>query len=569
MMARSILVTEIYLKATIARIGTTNDSAALTLMSTDVERIIAGFRALHEIWVITIQVVIAGWMLYNRVGVVLVAPIGLVIVCTAGLMALMHFTGDSQRTWMSSVQKRVGLTAVVIASMKNLKISGLTSAVGNFVQKLRVEELAAGSRFRVIFIVAAALGFVPQLIGPPLTFAFTQQTLDASKIFTSLAFLTLLTSPLSEIFQALPSSLAGIACLGRIQTFLQCETQHDFRQVLEEIKITDHSSIARLAIEDGNFGWEAEKFVLQNINTQILNSSLTVVVGPVGSGKSTLCTTLLGEIPFSEGSVVSNTKFTHVGYCSQSAFLSNGSVRDNIVGFCPFNEERYYEVINATALSFDLNTLPHGDKTNIGSDGITLSGGQRQRVALARALYLGCEFIVLDDIFSGLDADTEEQVFQQVFGPNGLLRQRRTTVVLCTHSVKHLPAADHIIVLEEGRITEQGSFVQLMSSRGYVQRLGIEDSSNGEVSSKHTTLQESKSQLWTTKTKALSLDAATDLSRQVGDKTVYKHYIKSMGVSLAVLSLFFAALWGLFTNFPTICKLALQPYSVASKVCSE
>src|SRR5690349_14412500 len=99
-MARSILVTEIFLKATKARIGVADDSAALTLMSTDIERIRVGFRSLHETWASMIQAALAAWMLYNRLGVVFVAPIGIVIVCFTCLGILINFTGDSQRAWM-------------------------------------------------------------------------------------------------------------------------------------------------------------------------------------------------------------------------------------------------------------------------------------------------------------------------------------------------------------------------------------------------------------------------------------------------------------------------------------
>jgi ABC-type multidrug transport system fused ATPase/permease subunit len=556
---RSVLVPEIFIKATNARIGIEDDSAALTLMSTDMERITAGLRTLHETWACLIQASLASWMLYSRLGIVFVVPIGMVVSCTIGLGILMHFIADAQRAWMTRVQKRVGLTATVIASMKNLKISGLTAVVGSFMQNLRLEELAAASRFRVILIIAALFGFTPMLITPPLTFAFTQRRLDASTMFTSLTFLTLLTGPLSDVFQSIPQIVSAFACLGRIQVFLESETREDFRQVLPDTMLSEEKTLGNteapvLAIKDGSFGWEADKFVLRNINTRIPKSSLTIIVGPVGSGKSTLCKAILGEIPFSEGSVVSSSNLTHVGYCDQSAFLSNASVRDNIIGFSTFNSERYHEVLNATALSLDLGTLPQGDGTNVGSDGITLSGGQKQRVALARALYLGCDFLVLDDIFSGLDADTEEQVFQQVFAPGGLNRKRRTTVILCTHSIKHLPAADHIIVLKEGTVAEQGSFGELMTGQGYVQRLGLKDTSDNHVSSGTTTPMQEPVQhdMHTTTAKTPTIVPDTDPSRKVGDRTVYKHYVKSMGVYLAALSLFFAALWGLFTNFPTV-----------------
>ncbi|TEY70433.1 hypothetical protein BOTCAL_0103g00160 [Botryotinia calthae] len=561
-MARSILATETYINVTKSRIGAGDDSAALTLMSTDIERIKMGMRNVHEVWASIIQAAIAGWMLYTRLGVVFVAPMGLVIVCFLGLAILMNFAGDSQRTWMSGVQKRVGLTTTVIASMKNLKISGLSSTVSDVVQKLRIEELAAGSRFRKIFIIAALFGFIPLLIGPPLTFAFTSKTLDASKVFTSLSFLTLLTVPLSQIFQSTPELISGLACLGRIQAFLECENRHDFRKVLADRKLdaekTRIETAPPIVIQNGKFGWEEDSFVLRDVNVRVPKSSLTIVVGPIGSGKSTLCKALLGEIPFNEGNVSLSTRFPHVGFCEQAAFLYNGTVRDNIIGFSPFDRERYAEVINAVSLSFDLATLPLGDQTSIGSDGIILSGGQKQRVSLARALYLQSDLLVLDDVFSGLDADTEEKVFQQVFGANGLLRKRRCTVVLCTHSVRHLPAADYIITLGEGTIVEQGSFNELMRKQGYVQRLGLKDSSDSEVPSENITPKESprRSESYVieepTTAEVLSLAPEADKSRQMGDGTVYKHYFMSMGWFSAVCSLFFAALWGFFTNFPTI-----------------
>ena len=315
-MAGSILVTETFIAATKARIGTADDSAALTLMSTDIEPIKEGLRNLHDTWASIIQAAVAAWMLQRRLGIVFVIPIGVVAVCLAGLGILIKFAGDSQRACMTKVQKRIGLTSTVIASMKNLKISGLSAAVSDFVQKLRVEELAAGTRMRKIFIIAVLFGFIPMLLGPPLTFAFARRTVDATRMFTSLSWLSLLTNQLSELFQNVPELLSGLACLGRIQAFLECETRHDFRQVFADMRLrmektqaacgpavgSELDSPYAIVIENGKFGWEAEKFALRDIDTRISKLSLTIVVGLVGSGKSTLCKALLGEIPFSEGS---------------------------------------------------------------------------------------------------------------------------------------------------------------------------------------------------------------------------------------------------------------------------
>ncbi|KAI5276196.1 multidrug resistance-like protein [Aureobasidium subglaciale] len=319
-----------------ACLGSSKDSAAVTLMSTDMERIDLGFRSLHETWACVVQAALASWLLYKQIGVLFVAPIGVVLASFAVLMVSMKFAGDSQRSWMAGVQKRVGLTATVIGSMKTLKLSGLAGAVSDFIQALRVEELAAGSRFRKLSIVAAVLGFLPLLISPPLTFAFTQRTLNVSRVFTSLSYLTLLTSPLAMIFQAVPQLLSGLACLGRVQAYLECETREDFRRPnirrsqspekiaknLEAASDLQPDSQCAIVVRDAEFGWEVDKNILQH-----------------------------------------------------TAFLSNGSVRENIIGFSPYDHQRYEEVIHATVLAFDIETLPQGDATNIGSDGITLSGG--------------------------------------------------------------------------------------------------------------------------------------------------------------------------------------------------
>lgn len=347
---------------------------------------------------------------------------------------------------------------------------------------------------------------------------------------------------LSQVFQVVPEIVSGFACLGRIQTFLECETHEDTRQLLKDPK---RSSEIELAVKDGKFGWELNKFVLQNVTFSLKQSSLTMVVGPVGSGKSTLCTALLGEMPFTKGLVELRTR-----HCDQTAFLFNGSVREDIVGFEAFDSARCAEVIRATALSYDLSILSQGDMTNVGSDGITLSGGQKQRVSLARALYLQSDLLVLDDVFGGLDSETEEHVFDQVFGPLGRLRKRRTNVVLCTNSVRHLPAADQIITLRDGTVVTQGNFDQLRASQG------LHQTAHSQKSSRTTpTIPQSEQQSQLSAARAISkasLTSSTDGARQFGDPVVYKHYIQSMGVSLAVCSGCFAALWGLCTAFPTI-----------------
>lgn len=228
-----------------------------------------------------------------------------------------------------------------------------------------------------------------------------------------------------------------------------------------------------------------------------------------------------------------------MAHCHQSPFLSNTSIRDNIIGFGQYDAKWYMEAVDATMLTADLNTLPQGDATIIGSNGISLSVGQRQRIALARALYLESNLAIFDDIFSGLDANTEQQVFRRVFGPNGLLRRRSVTALLCTHSVRYLPYAQHIVALgPNGRIAEQGTFDELMANASYVQSLGVKTMTASD--SEEFVAQEDQSapnfhspsqQTVISSTEAPEAGAVA-IKCQLGDSSVYRHYFKSIGLLL-------------------------------------
>jgi ABC-type multidrug transport system fused ATPase/permease subunit len=569
-MARGSLAAAIYKKSTLARLDAADDSAAVTLMSTDVEKIRVGLLFLHEFWVNIIQAAIASWLLYRILGAAFAASIILVFVCLALSFLMARAASPTQKAWMERIQKRVGLTANVITNMKHLKISGLTVPVEASIQDLRHEELKAGGKFRMIQALTAILGQVPLSFAPVFTFAVTSRTLDVTTIFTSMSYLVLLATPLSFVLQLVPTFMAGLACLNRIQAFLEKEARTDFREFPEQPGNTEKhlpttsedTTRPAVRVVDGSFGWADGMFNLKNISATVPSQGLTIVVGPIASGKSTLCKALLGETPLHQGRVIMGQRFRKIGYCDQTPFLSNATIRENIIGFSPFNETRYRDVIDATQLSRDLTLFPQGDKTNIGSNGITLSGGQKQRVSIARALYTEADLLIFDDILSGLDADTEEQVFTRVFGPMGMLKQRDATVVLCTHSVRHMPAADHIIALSsEGTLVEEGNFADLMANQKYVHSLGVkasEESGSGASTPPVVEKVEASFELTRTATGHATqhdtdeADNPSQKSRATGDMAVYLHYARSIGYSWISIFLLAGLISGFFYNFPTV-----------------
>lgn len=137
---------------------------------------------------------------------------------------------------------------------------------------------------------------------------------------------------------------------------------------------------------------------------------------------------ILGEVPFVQGTVsVRPTCFGQIGFCGQTPFLTNDSIRANIVGpDQKFHEQRYKSVLQATLLDVDIRNMLQHDETLVGSNGMNLSGGQKQRVALARALYLDATLYVLDDTLSGLDTQTSNEVTRRLFGADGILRTKQS-----------------------------------------------------------------------------------------------------------------------------------------------
>lgn len=227
-----------------------------------------------------------------------------------------------------------------------------------------------------------------------------------------------------------------------------------------------------LSIENGSFSWgntirEGDtdgtmlEITLKDINMVVPKSSLCAIVGPVGSGKSSVIQAFLGEMEKISGTV--NTVGT-IAYVPQQAWIQNATLRENILFGRKYDRKRYNRVIDACALRADIDILSAGDETEIGEKGINLSGGQKQRISLARAVYSEADLYFLDDPLSAVDAHVGKHIFEEVIGPNGLLAQK--TRVLVTHGITFLPQTNNIYVMKDGEISESGSYNDLLNKRG-------------------------------------------------------------------------------------------------------
>ncbi|KAK5653919.1 hypothetical protein OQA88_7844 [Cercophora sp. LCS_1] len=379
------------------------------------------------------------------------------------------------------------------------------------------------------FFTFAAFAVVAKLQGTA-SFSVTQAV-------TSLSILEVLMGPLAVLIYAIPQAYAALGCFHRIEEFLATDDWVDKRESSNNTRcrptISENATGAQesyeltpvrepeetIITENASFGWNSSTPIVLNTSLRVSrNTKLTLILGPIGCGKSTLLKGLLGEALLLGGSVWVEAK--RISFCGHNPWLTNGSIRDNIVGQCKFDEVFYSSVVHACNLDTDFESLNDGDATSVGSKGGSLSGGQKQRIAIARGLYARTRIAVFDDILTGLDAVTHEVLLQRVFGPTGMLRKLGTTAILATHATRYVAIADHVVLLDShGRIAQQGPPAQLTLTQDNSYEAAT-DSEGGLKSRRNHVNSQPQSQ---------SQALQEDPQRQVGDLSIYKYYFASLG----------------------------------------
>lgn len=564
-MMRGGLISIIYRKLLQTQATKLNDSAAVTLMGTDVQRITESFHYLIvETIPAFIQLAIATYLLYLQLGGVFVVLLILSIVGTVLSGQIADKVSKSQKTWLESIQTRINFTSEILGSMKNVKMLGLTGQMSNMIQALRDDEIARSKRFRRIQAYSVSIVNLPEIVARLLLFGAYAivahvngtDSLSVSQAISSLALIFLVSKPLADILVAIPQGWSALGCFHRIQTFLN-ETSHQAQPGLEaddttnegqhnelDIELLSVRSEAQrrdIILENASFGWSQSSQNLVSeatVRIDASNAQLTILTGPVGCGKSTFLKGILRETPYHKG--YPGALPSRVAFCDQTPWIISGSIRTNIVAESEFDELWYQSVIKACALDIDINRLSHGDSTVVGSKGVKLSGGQKQRISIARAVYSRKPIAILDDVLSGLDVVTEEAVFRGVFGTNGLFKKIGATVILATHSVKRLPEADMILAMDErGKIVEQGNFSDLNVPGRYVYSLKINHlQSQTEEDDEILPGMEDGMQAKDAPIETQEQDS----SRQTGDWATYKYYVSALGRSKLLLFVVFVVI---------------------------
>ncbi|XP_053408516.1 multidrug resistance-associated protein 1-like isoform X2 [Mercenaria mercenaria] len=464
MRMKSALISAVYSKALTMNSEAKKSSTVgeiVNLMSVDCQRIqdITGY--LWMLWSAPVQVILAMTLLWNTLGPSVLAGLGIMIL----LMPINALIAMKQRkfqiTQMRLKDQRIKLMNEVLNGIKVLKLYAWEKSFEEKVRDIRDKELSVIRKASYLNAISTFFWTSAPFLVTLATFATyilidNTNYLDAQKAFVSLSLFNILRFPINLLPMIISYVVQGNVSLGRIGRFLQTDDLDPDN--VQHTEIADYA----LSIERGTFSWgKYDKPTLENINLDISDGKLVAVVGQVGCGKSSLVSAFLGEMEKNEGRVKVKGS---VAYVPQQAWIQNATVRENILFGKDVDQNKYEQVIEACALKPDLDILQGGDLTEIGEKGINLSGGQKQRVSLARAVYNNADIYMLDDPLSAVDSHVGKHIFNKVIGSKGLLRNK--TRILVTHGVHWLPMVDTIVVMVDGRVSELGSYEELMSHDG-------------------------------------------------------------------------------------------------------
>lgn len=347
---------------------------------------------------------------------------------------------------------RVRTTNEIFHTMKTVKLYALEDHFATAADEARANELAVIRKMQLIraFTESFNDAIIPIMcVATILTFVLRGGVLLPSSAFALIAVYGALHWPFLNITVCLSASVECLVSIRRIQDFL----------MLPEVPGLEQSSevqVGEVRMKDASCTWDFEE-TLHSINFSAAPGSLTCIVGPVGSGKSSLLNALLGEMRNTSGSLDVRGR---ISYAPQTPFLLHTTVRENITFGQEFDEERYARTIDCCALQADFDVLLAGDMTIIGERGINLSGGQKARIAMARAVYSNADIVLLDDPLSAVDAHVGHRLFNDCI--KVLLKDK--TVLLVTHQLQYVTHGDKLVVMQNGAIEHFGSPDELRSA---------------------------------------------------------------------------------------------------------
>ncbi|KAF8107543.1 hypothetical protein N665_0119s0010 [Sinapis alba] len=462
---RSSIMSVIYRKClwvnTASRSGF-SEGEIQTFMSVDADRIVNLSNSLHDMWSLPLQIGIALYLLYTQVKFAFLSGLAITILLIPVNKWISVLIASATEKMMKLKDERIRKTGELLTNIRTLKMYGWDNWFADWLKETRATEVTHLSTRKyldawcVFFWATTPTLFSLCTFG---LFALMGHQLDAATVFTCLALFNSLISPLNSFPWVINGLIDAFISTRRVGKFLRClehnkDSSTDYGLISEDLAVF---------VEDASCIWssnveEEHSLTIKHVSLRVPKGSFVAIIGEVGSGKTSLLSSLLGEMQCVHGSILLNGS---VAYVPQVPWILSGTVRENILFGKTFDSKRYLDTLSACALDVDISLMVGGDMAFIGDKGVNLSGGQRARLALARAVYHGSDMYLLDDVLSAVDSQVGCWILQRaLLGP--LLNKK--TRLMCTHSVQAISCADMVVVMEKGEVKWFGTVTDMPKS---------------------------------------------------------------------------------------------------------
>ena len=427
---------------------TTISTQTINLIANDASKFEEFCQYMHYLWEAPLQATIAFGLIWWSIGSwPTLFGYGILIILIPLQLAFGRQFSRYRKTTMVHADKRIQAVNEFVTGSQLVKMYNWEKPMQQRIQTLRQHELASIRRASRLRAINMGLYFSSLPLISLATFGgnwLLGSQLKPVDVFTALTFFGLIRVPVTNYLPvAIERYAEMLAASKRIDSFIRTTYNND------QTTTKRPGNEPSISIRDASFSWIEETQCLSNITLEIGNGALIGIIGPVGSGKSSLLSAILGEMTLNMGNSTVSGSFAYV---NQSPWIIPGTIRENILIGQSFDEQRYYRILRACCLDEDIQSFGEtGDLTVVGEKGITVSGGQKARIALARALYRDADIYLLDDPLSAVDRDVARRIYDQCIGPHSLLASK--TRLLVTHQTHFLiGSADQIISLNNGRI---------------------------------------------------------------------------------------------------------------------
>lgn len=363
--------------------------------------------------------------------------------------------------------ERIGLVNEWIQNIRTLRVLGWTRHFEEAIFKKRVVETENRRRMltngQVMNSISSSFTFLLNVLTLGVLVFVSQEKLTSGEILALLWILgVFLTRPFRQMPWFFTFAFDSWTSLKRLQDFF--DTQNLFTEPAPSATSRPSPQESKnVVLETKNLNLKIGGYsILKDISLQLREREFVAVVGDVGSGKSLLLLSLLGETGAHSEYMKVKDGFK-LAFVPQEGFIMSANLRDNIIfdyDQSPSHDSQVLTSLSACEFHFDQERTEKGLDTLIGERGVNLSGGQKQRVSLARVDYSNADILLLDDCFSALDVDTERRIMDRLF----LNRWKNKTKLLVTHRLTVLEKVDRILFIDSGKIVGEGTFHELLES---------------------------------------------------------------------------------------------------------